>query len=99
MTKWLVFVDTEYYPYMAEPVEADTADEALRAALAKERLGIGDDIYVAPLDAVAAGTMQGPKRKPEGLLALMQEHNRLSQLRRDFAGGFSVIVEPGSVEP
>jgi len=99
--EFFVFVDVPYYPYVAGSVEADTPDEALGLALGEEGpLPVGGEIYVVPMHAVTRGTMHGPERKPKGLLALMDEQNRLRSERRiaaeDLLGGFTVIVEPGT---
>jgi hypothetical protein len=98
--RFFVFVDTAYYPYVDDPVEAESVEEA-RAKVA-ERLRPGDDtdVYLAPAEAVErVGPMEGPRRKPVGMLALIEESNRLRSDRIDAAppmGGFSVSVEPGS---
>lgn len=97
--RYFVFVDTAYYPYVDEPLEADSLEEARR--IAAERLRPGDDteIYLAPAEAVTkVGPMFGPTPKPVGILALQEELNR----RRGFGlgmGGFSacaVRIEPGT---
>jgi hypothetical protein len=98
--KWFVFIDTEYYPYVGDPVEAETAAEAL--AQASAYLSIGETVYVAPASVVTEGTVEGPRQEPMGLLALMEEMNRIREaqmqaLRAAFPGKYEVRVEPGSV--
>lgn len=48
-----VFVDTEFYPYVADPVEAPDPHEALRVAVEREAQGhfVGA-VHVVPIDLV-----------------------------------------------
>jgi hypothetical protein len=57
MPGWFVFVDTQYYPYVAnpgdsfdgyQPIEADTEEEAVN----KSDADVGEDCYVVPWDSV-----------------------------------------------
>lgn len=96
--KFFVFVDTDYYPYVGDPVEADTLDDAYRLAVEQERPSRGDRIFVAPMSEVREGVMQGPCPEPHPLIELMRRNNVLSQQMIDaknLTGGFSAVVEPG----
>jgi hypothetical protein len=91
--RYFVFVDTPYYPYVDEPIEADTL-EAARGQVA-ETLRPGDEttVYLVPAEAVEAVSVAGPKRAPVGLLKLMQEHNRYTAAAieaKRVHGGFKV---------
>lgn len=100
--RYFVFVDTAYYPYVDDPVEADTLEEA-RAKVAETLTPGGrETIYLVPAEAVVEVRSEGPLPEPHPLLKLMQESNRLHQRYYDgdhLSGGFSVAVEPGSIEP
>jgi hypothetical protein len=92
--RFFVFVDTPYYPYVAEPIEARSAVEAERLAIERERPGIGDVVYVAA--DVRGGPMRGPVPQPHPLIELFRRHNRLSASvieAKNLAGGFTVKVE------
>jgi predicted Zn-dependent peptidase len=98
--RFIVFVNSAYYPYVDDPVEAESVEEA-RAKVA-ERLRPGDDteVYLAPAKAVErVGPMEGPRRKPVGTLALIEEWNRQrsDDLTLALVGGFPISVEPGSL--
>jgi hypothetical protein len=95
--KFWIFVDTPYYPYVDEPVETDTPEEARAIAAGSLRPGDETTIYVVPADAVSAVRMHGPKTRPVGLLALQQEINDLRKLRLE--AGYSIIMESGSTRP
>lgn len=98
--KFFVFVDMDYYPYVGEPVEADTLDDAYALAIEQERLSTGHRIYVAPMSEVREGVMHGPRTKPHPLIELMRRSNALmgDVIEAKNVGGFSAVtVEAGSM--
>ena len=97
--RFFVFVDMAYYPYVDDEIEADSLEEA--RAKAAESLRPGDDVtvYVVPAEAVSKVEMQGPRNQPKGIFALQEEMNELRTARMKGAmlGGFSIVIEPGSL--
>jgi hypothetical protein len=99
--RFFVFVDTPYYPYVADPIEASSAPEAERLAIEREQPSLGEAVYVCAASCVRGGPMQGPRRKPVGMLALMERANRYRSdmlEAKNLSGGFTVRVDAGSVD-
>lgn len=103
MGSYFVFVDMDYYPYVGDPVEAESHEEALRIATENETPGNGVTVYVVPAEAVLSGAMHGPKTEPKGILKLMEESNALREQRRDWMtaiqGESFIRVVPGGIAP
>jgi hypothetical protein len=103
--RFFVFVDTPYYPYVDDEIEAESVEAAQRKV--SEGLWPGDHttVYVVPAETVRAVRCYGPRTRGTGaLLELQDQHNRLREQQREamadmLHGGYSVVVEGGSIEP
>jgi hypothetical protein len=92
--RYFVFVDTAYYPYVDDVIEAASLADAEAKVAADLRPGDETTVYLVPEEAVTTVRMEGPKRAPVGLLKLLREHNRLAAARieaKNLSGGYSVV--------
>jgi hypothetical protein len=100
--RFFVFVDTPYYPYVDDVIEADSLEEARQLVAQGLRPGDNTSVFLAPAESVAEVRLEGPRTAPRGLLKLLEESNRFHASLLDaknLSGGFSVpvVVEPGTL--
>lgn len=93
--RFFVFVD-DVEGYVDDPVEADSLEEAHALVAARLRPGSETVIYLAPMSAVERVCVEGPRPEPRGLLALLEESNRLRAERTEAMRAVFGATEPGT---
>lgn len=79
MTRFFVFVDTAYYPFVDDPIEAESIEEAERIVGEMLTPGSCDVVYVVPEEFVRAVRSFGARRRSPVFFALMERSKRYYQ--------------------